>query len=113
MSAGETYKFKIIAKNLVGESEASDEFAIIAATVPVAPDLPIEVSASQTQITIRWTAPDNGGSFITSYDVYYNDTGSFAHLASSTDLVNLQYTLNPATTGKFYAFKVTATNAVG
>jgi hypothetical protein len=43
--AGETYKFKVIANNFIGDSPASTEVAIIAATVPLQPQAPLKVSA--------------------------------------------------------------------
>lgn len=47
------------------------------------------------------------------YRIYYDDSGSFALLAESSDLVLLQHTLTGATTGKTYGFKISAVNVVG
>lgn len=46
LSTGETYKFKVIAINHVGDSLPSGEVAIIAATVPLKPAAPTKVSSS-------------------------------------------------------------------
>ena len=122
LTAGETYKFRIIAGNFIGDSPASTAAVIIAATVPLQPQAPIKLSADETSISIRWFAQrqDNGsnvgfsgGSPIIKYRVYYDGTGSYTLLAEHTDVVTLQYTLTSATTGNTYGFKVSAVNVVG
>jgi titin len=98
LTTGETYQFKVVAINFIGESEASDILSVIAATVPLQPEAPTKVSADQNQITIRWTAADlatgtttnfDGGSPTRSFQIYYDASGSFQLLAVHTDLLNL------------------------
>lgn len=112
----------MFASNFIGSGPASSAVSVVAATVPLQPQAPIKVSADETTVTIRWyalrqdngSATDfNGGSPVTKFRVYYDDSGSFALLSETTDLVTLQYTLTGATTGKTYGFKVSAVNVVG
>lgn len=60
----------------------------------------------------------NGGSTITSYKIYVNATGTFDEFHEQTNLLSLEYQLTSSKaghtlTGNFYAFKVSAINAVG
>ena len=75
------------------------------------------VSQSETEISIAWSTPtSDGGNPINAYEVRWNGgSGSnFSHLATITDLGNLQYAkstlLNPGTT---YEFRIVAVNEVG
>ena len=45
LTSGETYQFKVVAVNFIGESIASDILSVIAATVPLQPEAPTKVSA--------------------------------------------------------------------
>jgi hypothetical protein len=55
--AGMPFKFQLIAVNYQGNSLPSSSVRILAAVVPDAPAAPLQVSASKTQITIRWNPP--------------------------------------------------------
>ena len=82
VTPGLSYRFKITAVNIVGESLRSSEVAIIASSLPSVPGTPQYVSADDSpQITISWTAPSyDGGSDIVSYLIYMNNT----HVATTT-----------------------------
>jgi hypothetical protein len=60
------------------------------------------VSQSETQITISWLAPFNGGMLINSYEVYWNgqDLNTFVMLAQvdSNTLVYKNSIVTPGTT---------------
>jgi len=77
------------------------------------------VDQTPTSITIRWTAPYDGGSPIRDYLVYQDQTiGSYVQVSPSVGSPYiLEYTMTQAAhglqTGKIYAFKVTAINDVG
>lgn len=64
--AGSEYKFRIVALNIVGDSDMSLPTSIIAATLPGAPSQPSKVDADDTpMIQIAWNPPSyNGGSLV-------------------------------------------------
>jgi hypothetical protein len=65
---GISYGFKYRAKNLFGWSAFSPVSFILAANVPVTPEKPSFISATNNSITIRMYPSNNdGGSFVTSY----------------------------------------------
>lgn len=87
LTVGSTYKFKVTAKNAIGESVYSSTLSVIAASVPAAPSSFSVITQSQTTIEIAWTAPDNGGNAITDYKVKYNQgslINTWVVLAAST-----------------------------
>ena len=68
----------------------------MAASVPGIPDMPHYVSSTSSTITVGWTdVADNGGSVVSSYNVYA-DTGDITvdtfNLIGSTEL--LEFTLD-------------------
>jgi hypothetical protein len=66
--AGQTYNFKVLAVNLVGQGPLSPAVARLAATVPNPPTNLVMVSQSTTSISFSWTeASDNGGSIVTDF----------------------------------------------
>ena len=108
VQAGLSYRFKITAENVVGESLKSSEIALIASSLPSTPGTPSKVSADDTpQITISWTEPAyDGGSGIVKYKIYMNDT--FVGEATST---TYQQT-SDLQAGEHYTFQVSAVNAI-
>jgi hypothetical protein len=66
---GNTYKFKVQARNSVGYSAFSDEFSVTAATIPSQPAQPT-TSLTDNLLTVKWTQPAENGQVITSYQVY-------------------------------------------
>lgn len=62
---GNTYMFYVQARNAIGLSTNSQQIAIIAATNPETPPAPV-TSINGTNVLIRWTVPNTGGSVITS-----------------------------------------------
>ena len=127
LTTGEIYTFRVFATNYIDPSAPSGTLQVYAATKPLQPSTPAEVSADQNQITIRWTATAestgtstgfNGGSTITSYKIYVKHTGNFEEVHETTTLSNLEYQLTSSVTGhtltgNSYAFKVSAVNVVG
>ena len=65
---GNTYKFKVEARNAVGYSSYSDQIAILAAEIPGTPAAPTTTSVGPN-ILISWSAPDDGGTSISAYIV--------------------------------------------
>ena len=68
LTAGAEYRFYVQARNAAGYSTASNIITAIAASVPATPAAPTTTN-DKTNIVIEWTAPDNGGSEITGYEV--------------------------------------------
>ena len=87
----------------------------MAAAVPDAPLDITMVSQSQTEITISWTAPYNGGTPLTNYRVQWNEgvtDSDFIDLAT-LDADTLTYTETSLTTSDFYTWRVIAVNVIG
>jgi len=61
LTAGATYRFKVEARNSVGYSLKSTEYAILAAQPPNKPATPV-TSISGLNVLVSWTAPYDGGS---------------------------------------------------
>lgn len=80
--------------------------AILAAQVPDPPmglvHLPTITNASQ--IGLSWLAPDDGGSPIIEYKVWYGQGDDFTVLEESVEA--LTYTAKPLTQGETYKFKL-------
>ncbi|MCF8529345.1 MAG: InlB B-repeat-containing protein [Aquiluna sp.] len=84
----------------------TDPEIVVAATAPTAPTS-VSATSGDTQATVSWTAPNTGGSDITSYTVTASPGGATCTTATtSCDVTGL-------TNGTSYSFTVTATNAVG
>ena len=72
---GRVYAYRVIAQNEIGNSEPSDPVSLRAAVAPEAPDAPVKTFANGSRIEIAWNAPaDIGGSSITKYEVFMDDT---------------------------------------
>ncbi len=84
LTPGDTYSFKVQARNNFGYSANSTSVEILAAQPPTRPEAPTTV-LQDTNIVITWSAPFNQGSAITSYQIWirHNDNSSY-----SLDLTN-------------------------
>jgi hypothetical protein len=86
------------------------------ATPPTAPSAPSNVTATagNGSATVSWTAPDNGGSIITSYTVTpYAGTTAGTPVTVANQSPNASTTITGLTSGTTYTFTVSATNSVG
>jgi large repetitive protein len=119
---GTTYKFRYRAKNVHGFGDFSPELEVLAATVPSSPPRPTLSLVSSTSISLTFTATtDNGGSSITSYELWVDrGTPGTTYLADtaydySVDgfSVTLDVLTEGFTVGRFYRFKYLARNAIG
>lgn len=78
---GQSYSFKVIAVNLVGESLISDSASYIAAAVPGQPGKPYWIQRDVSSILLEWTASETNGDPIHYYNVYSSvNTGLFSLL---------------------------------
>ncbi len=86
------------------------------ATPPTAPSAPSNVTAiaGNGSATVSWTAPDNGGSLITSYTVTpYTGSTAGTPVTVANQTPNASTTITGLTSGTTYTFTVSATNSVG
>ncbi|MBK7134599.1 MAG: fibronectin type III domain-containing protein [Bacteroidales bacterium] len=106
LTNGTAYTFTVTATNGIGTGPSSTASnSVTPSTVPGAPVIGTATSGN-AKATISFTAPDDGGTFITGYTVTSNPGGITGTGGSSpidvTGLANIAYT-----------FTVTATNANG
>jgi titin len=116
---GKTYRFKILATSLVGDSALSSQVTIKAAQKPDQPMVPELVYQSSTAITMDWTAPNDNFDPILDYYVYW-DKGLAGDFELLTDTTGNQVEFTKDNThipelvpGEYYQFKVSAINSIG
>ena len=78
-----------------------------------APDAPSVSAASSSSLTVMWSAPDDGGSAITDYDVQYRAGASGDWTDGSHDGPATTATLTGLASGTTYEVQVRATNNLG
>lgn len=94
--------------NIVRQSGGSGMFAAYDASGPSAPGAPtLSGSAGDTQNSLSWTTPTDGGSSITGYKLYRGGA-----LYKTLALQN-SYTDTGLANGQSYTYEVSAVNAVG
>ncbi|MEK7292633.1 MAG: fibronectin type III domain-containing protein, partial [Actinomycetota bacterium] len=113
LTNGQAYTFRVAAVNVAGTGNYSTVSASVTpATVPGAPTS-VAGTAGNTQVSLTWTAPNNGGAAITDYVVESSPDGTtwtvFADGVSATAAA----TVTGLTNGQAYTFRVSATNSVG
>ena len=124
ITRGETYLFKLRAKNIHGWSAWSDQSSIKAAGKPYqSPACTTENNDLTTTITLRWFEPDYNSESITSYEVEIQDQrGAFVAASDCTDLFALQCTFETLTLtkepfslpfGSLVVIRARTTNAYG
>jgi hypothetical protein len=110
---GTTYYYTVTAVNGVGEGTVSNEGSATphAPTAPAAPTLTAATPGNST-VHLTWTAPSNGGSPITNYDVYRGTSSGGETLLATLGNVT-SFDDNTAANGTTYYYEVSAKNAVG
>jgi hypothetical protein len=101
------------ATNLIGTGAASsNSVAVTPDAVLNPPDAPTAPSGARgdTQVTVSWSAPFNGGSTILDYTV---STYNGSTLVRSDTTTGLSVVVTGLVNGQSYTFKVKARNAVG
>jgi uncharacterized repeat protein (TIGR02543 family) len=120
LTNGIAYTFTVIAKNAPGNSLPS--LASSAVTPVGKPAIPTNIvaSAGNASATVSFTAPNNGGSAITRYDVEAYDQNGVPISPALTCTFNVPFPTplactfaNTLNNGLQYTFKVSATNVVG
>ena len=88
---------------------------VIEYTVPLtAPTAPISLAATagNTEVTLNWTAPYNGGSSITEYKVQYKLTSANLWSDHTPSVTTTTATIPGLTNDSSYDFRVAAINAI-
>jgi len=114
LSRGIAHLFRVSAVNGQGAGSTS---ASANATPQVRPIAPSGITVSiptLTSLTLAWSAPDNGGSTITGYQVRYstNSGGTWSN-AVNTGSTSPSYVVPGLTTGSSYVFQIAAMNSLG
>jgi uncharacterized repeat protein (TIGR02543 family) len=117
---GTAYTFTAVAKNSVGSSASSTPSASL---TPIGkPSTPTNVvaSAGNASASVSFTAPNTGGSPITSYQVEAYDENGVPVSPALTCTLNVPFPTplvctfaNTLSNGLKYSFKVSATNSIG
>jgi hypothetical protein len=95
---------------ITGTSGTLTHSTTITVTVPTIPSAPqnLAATAGNTQVSLTWNpSASDGGSTITGYNVYRNDT------IIATNIASTSYTDTKLTNGDTDTYQVTAVNAVG
>ncbi|MCY4421495.1 MAG: fibronectin type III domain-containing protein, partial [Acidimicrobiaceae bacterium] len=110
---GTGYGVQVRAVNAVGAGPWSESAAATPRGAPAKP-APLVLAAGDKHLVVSWSAPADGGSEITSYDVRYKGDGeSWTEVASAWTQGSLSYTIGPLVNGAGYGVQVRAVNAVG
>src|SRR2546426_948620 len=111
-----TYTYRVSAINSVGTGSPSS--AASATTLAVAPSSPTGLTAtavSSSQISLSWTAANNGGSAITGYKIERStdDGTTWSTLVANTGSTATTYSDTGLTHTTTYTYRVSAINSVG
>ncbi|MCY4421488.1 MAG: fibronectin type III domain-containing protein, partial [Acidimicrobiaceae bacterium] len=110
---GTSYEVQVRAVNADGDGPWSDSATATPRTVPAAPDA-LAAAPGDEQLEVSWSAPADGGSAITSYDVRYSgDSGMNWTEVDAATAGALSYTVSPLVNGTSYEVQVRAVNAAG
>ncbi len=108
LTNGQAYRFKIRAKNAVGEGPASNRAEATPATVPSAIQK-LWAAPGYGQVVLAWYAPwSDGGAAVTGYEYQYRPGGS-----GWTAVDRRRATISGLTNGTEYTFEVRSINRVG
>ena len=111
-TAAGTYSVTVTA-----QGPSSTHSTTVTVTVPTVSSPPQNLVASggSTQVSLLWQAPaSNGGSAITSYNIYRSTTmGGEGSTPFKTGITSTSYTDIGLTNGQTYYYQVTAVNGVG
>ena len=117
LTNGQAYQFRISATNNIGTGSASN---VVSATPTVtvqatAPSTPTNLSATAGNgiVTLSWTAPDNGGSAITRYNIEQSTDGTTWTASTPATSTGTTVTVTGLTNDQNYHFRVSATNSIG
>ena len=110
------YTVKVAAQNSIGVGPYSESIEVtptakVIATVPSIPS-GITLTPGDATIGVSWTAPNNGGSAITRYDLSYVDAKGVSSVIA-LDASKTGHTISGLTNGMSYTIAIRAVNNVG
>ena len=109
---GTRYYFRVLAKNAIGTSVASNVVNAIPRTVPGAPT-GLRATPGRRTVALAWNAPASGGSPISDYVIQRSTNGTtWATVADGISTART-YTVTGLSTGVTYRFRVAARNVAG
>ena len=113
LSNGTPYTFTVTATNNFGSTTSAPSSAVTPAIAPSTPGAPTP-TRGDTQVSLTWTAPSNGGSAITDYLVQYssNSGSSWTTFADGTSATT-SATVTGLANGTSYVFRIAAVNVAG
>ena len=110
LTTGRSYTFTVTAVNASGESDGATSNSVTPAGVPDRPGAPT-VTAGDGELAVRWDAPNDNGSRITSYTVYATTAGAEAGGCTTNGAQTC--TVKNLVNDRTYTVTVVATNANG
>ena len=114
LTNGNSYQYRVLATNTIGNSPFSGAVAMIAGDVPGALSVLTATTQSDTSISLTWTAPNANGYTITGYQVEQSLDGTVWNtIVTNTQNTAVSYTVTGLTDSTDYYFKVTGINALG
>ncbi len=113
---GSSYDVRVRAENedtLLGAwSQPATATPLSTSTVPAAPTAPT-LEAGNASLRVTWTAPDDGGSAITGYNLRHSADGGTPWTPITSGITGTSHTITGLTNGASYHVQVRAVNAVG
>ena len=114
LTNGNSYQYRVLATNTIGNSPFSGAVAMIAGDVPGALSVLTATTQSDTSISLTWTAPNANGYTITGYQIEQSTDGTtWNTIVTNTQNTAVSYTVTGLTDSTDYYFKVTGINALG
>ncbi len=112
---GHTYYYEVVATNLIGNSDPSNEASATPNPPATPPDPPqgLTATAGDGTVDLAWSAPgSDGGSPITNYKVYRGTSQNGESFLTELGDV-LSYSDTGLNNGQTYYYYVTAVNSIG
>jgi chitodextrinase len=108
LTAGQTYNFTVAAHNSAGQGARTAAVTAVPVQFITVPGVPLGLiaTAGSGQVSLSWTAPDDGGAPINHYIVFRNGE-DVAHTTTTSAVVT------GLANGQTYSFTVAAHNLVG
>lgn len=110
LTNGTAYDIQLRAVNAAGDSSASSQVTATPVTTPSAPTSLVATPADG-EISISFTAPNDGGSPITNYEYSIDDGAIYVFFSPAQ--TSSPITISNLTNGQSYIIKLKAVNAVG